>query len=253
MAGIQGDWQRRTRHQPSGDFDQGARGGQRRCRSTRISRGEETQGSLPGRGRNRLYDTHGAVGDPCASLPAGHQLAALPFMAADATAKAGQDAERLQQEAAKARQDLEECGNRLATTYPELAGKFREALSGESFRQTLQEEMRSALQEHADLPVVLLPHPEEMSFAPFLGEASRRQLQSVLEIDVHSLDLSTEQTSGDAVDCGYKIVGDVKLQWWDVGTQIARSSSFRDRAAFARIVTWWSTKLDNANDRYFTS
>lgn len=152
--------------------------------------------------------------------PPAIQLAALPFMAADATAKAREDAERLQHDAAKARQDLEECGNRLAATYPELTGKFREALSEESFRQTLQEEMRSALQEHADLPVVSLSPREEMSFAPFLGEASRHQLQSVLEIEIHSLDLSTEETGGDAGDCGYKIFGDVKLQWWDVGNNL---------------------------------
>jgi hypothetical protein len=52
--------------------------------------------------------------------PPAIQLAALPFMAADATAKAGQDAERLQQEAAKARLDSA-CSEQLAAAHPESA------------------------------------------------------------------------------------------------------------------------------------
>jgi hypothetical protein len=153
--------------------------------------------------------------------PPAIQLAALPFMAADATAKASQDAERLQQEAAKARLDSA-CSEQLAAAHPELSANLQRVLAGETLRQTIQGEVRDALQLRTQEPVVLMDAWRDGVSRPdlFLTEAEERRLPTVVEIEVQSLDLGAEATGSDLGNCRYKVITSTNLAWWNVAERL---------------------------------
>jgi hypothetical protein len=153
--------------------------------------------------------------------PPAIQLAALPFMAADATAKAGQDADRLQQEAAKARLDAS-CSEQLVAAHPEMAERFQRALIGESLRQAIQAEVRGGLQVriHASIVPIDAGRDEGRQPDPFLKEAEDRHLPTVVEIQIQSLEVRGEATGNDSGSCRYKIVTSTDLFWWNTGARL---------------------------------
>jgi len=157
--------------------------------------------------------------------PPAIQLAALPFMAADATAKAGQEADRLKQDAAKARIDAA-CSERLAAAHPELADKLQRALAGDDLRQTLRTEVRDSLQLRTHVPVALMDAWHDGASRPdvFLKEAEERQLPTVLEIEIQSIDFGAEAIDNNPEDCRYKVMASANLAWWNIA---ARLHAFR--------------------------
>jgi hypothetical protein len=178
--------------------------------------------------------------------PPAIQAALLPFAAADATGKASQDADRLRQEAAKARQDSAACGDWLAARHPELAEKFQRTLSDGSLRATIQDDLHHGLEGYANLRVVSLAQPEDSSSSTlFLSEASRRQLQSVLEVDIHSVDLSVESRGPNTGDCAFKISGNINVHWWDVGNTLIVYSVGALPNEGAQLVLYKSEPLSN--------
>lgn len=153
--------------------------------------------------------------------PPAIQLAALPFMAADATAKAGQDADRLKQEAAKARLDVA-CSEQLAAAHPELAENLQRALAGDALRQALQSEIRDSLQVRTHVPVALMDAWQDGASRPdvFLKEAEERQLPTVVEIEIQSIDFGAEASDSNPANCRYKVMASANLAWWNVATRL---------------------------------
>ena len=153
--------------------------------------------------------------------PPAIQLAALPFMAADATAKAGQDADRLQQQAAKARLDAS-CSEQLLAAHPEIAEQVQRALAGESLRQTIQAEVREGLQArtHASVMPIDVGRDEGRQPDPFLKEAEDHHLPTVVEIQIQSLEVRGEATGNDSGTCRYKIVTSTDMFWWNTGAHL---------------------------------
>jgi hypothetical protein len=159
--------------------------------------------------------------------PPAIQFAALPFMAADATAKARQDAERLQQEAAKSRLDSA-CSEQLAAAHPELAEKLQRTRSGEALRQLISEELRDALQIRAHVPVVLMDAQLDGTFRgqdALLAEAKERHLPTAVQIEVKSLDLSGDSTGDNSGSCRYKILTSTYMVWWNVEERLTVSTA----------------------------
>jgi hypothetical protein len=153
--------------------------------------------------------------------PPAIQLAALPFMAADATAKAGQDADRLKQEAAKARLDLA-CSEQLAAAHPELAENLQLALAGDALRATLRSEIRDSLQVRTHVPVALMDAWQDGASRPdvFLKEAEERHLPTVVEIEIQSIDFGAEAIDSNPGICRYKVTASANLAWWNVATRL---------------------------------
>jgi len=150
--------------------------------------------------------------------PPAIQLAVLPFMAADATAKAGQEADRLQQEAAKARLDSA-CGERLAAAHPDLDEKLQRTLSSDVLKQSIADELRDALQVRSHLPVVLMDAQLDGTYRgedALLREARERHLPTAVEVEVKSLGLSGDSTGEASGPCRYKIVTSTDVVWWNV-------------------------------------
>src|ERR1043166_9504276 len=137
------------------------------------------------------------------------QPAAMPFAYGDLAQQAAKDADRLQTDAAKIRQDSA-CTAQLAAMHPAIGDEFQRILSDASLGQMMAKEIGGAVQDRTGLPVVSLGTPDAKSRLPFVNEASTRQLPNMLDIEVRSVYLVGELRSG---TCGFKITADVELQW----------------------------------------
>lgn len=167
--------------------------------------------------------------------PMALQFGALPFAYADAAQRSSKDVERLRQEAEKAHLDAA-CSEQLAAVQPQLAENLQRALQGKPLQQTIQEEVRNALQLRTNLPVVLMNAQQGEAQLPetFLREAEERQLSTVVNIAVQSLDLRGGSTAGNFVDCSYKIVTTGYVVWWNIAEHLVVRSDSLDRDAVLR-------------------
>jgi hypothetical protein len=150
--------------------------------------------------------------------PPAIQLAALPFMAADATAKASKEADQLTERAAQARRDAA-CAKQLSAAHPDLIEVFPHVLEDESLRHAIEEEVRNALSARARTPVVLVTAGADdvnPAIFPFVKEAKARALPTVVNVGIVGIDLSAEAAAEDPASCRYAVLGTAALSWWDV-------------------------------------
>jgi len=149
--------------------------------------------------------------------PPAIQLAALPFMAADATATASKEADRLKEKAAQARRDAA-CASRLSAAHPDVAEAFPRALADPSLRRAIELDLRDALAHRSGVPVVVVTAPRDNPTTdayPLVKEAKEQALSTILNVEIAGLDLSA--TAGDdAAGCRYAVLVTADLAWWDV-------------------------------------
>jgi hypothetical protein len=147
------------------------------------------------------------------------QAAVLPFAAADATSKAGQDADRLRREAAKTRLDAA-CSAQLTATREDLSEKLQRAVEGDSLVQAIQAEVRESLEARARVAVVPLDAQRNENEAwardPVLKDASDHGLSTVFAIEIQSLDFRVEAVDEKSSECRYTITTDSAITWWNV-------------------------------------
>jgi hypothetical protein len=190
-----------------------------------------------------------AILTPVAPMAA--QAAVLPFSTADATSKIGQDADRLQQQAAKARLDAA-CGGQLAASQQDLAEKLQRAVAGHALLESIQAELRESLQDRARVAVVPLDpqrnEQEAWTRDPVLKDAGARGLPSVLTIEIQSLDFQVEATNGKSGGCGYAVTTDSAITWWNLktGLKVYQTDSLAHDARLPFETTDLSSLLEQA-------
>jgi hypothetical protein len=155
--------------------------------------------------------------------PPAMKLAVLPFKAADATAKASQEADRLKDKAVQARRELA-CAQQLSAAHPEVPEAFQRALADDSLRRTIEAEVRDTLYGRARVPITLVDAGRDEGGGsepvPFLEQATQSQLQTVVELEIRSLDLTAEAAGDDPASCRYTVIVNADVNWWDVAKRL---------------------------------
>ncbi len=151
--------------------------------------------------------------------PPAIQLAILPFEAIGATSKAGQEADHLEQAAAKTRLDAA-CSDQLAASNPELPEKLQRAVAGDSLLSAIRTEVLESVQARTGMPVVPLDaqHSEDDSSRrdEVLKDAKAQAIDAVFAIDIQSLDFRAAAVSEKAGGgCRYAVTTTASLTWWN--------------------------------------
>jgi hypothetical protein len=149
--------------------------------------------------------------------PPAIQLAILPFQAIGYTSQVGQDADRLQEAAAKARLDAA-CSEELAIAHPELAEKLQAAVPMDALLPSIQGEVRESLRERTKVPVVPLEpqatESESWNREAVLKDAAQRDIPTVFAMEIQRLEVRAEAATAKPGDCRYAITTISWITWW---------------------------------------